>query len=181
MQSDEKILYGIEADSAPHINGNGKSPSRSMSRSGSTTPGVDMTTLHLGIGDIALQKAPVKGVPLHLPSGSLHPLLLQAHMRILNLYATRSDLYQYLSTLALPSTHRIRPSWETYFLSLCTLASLRSNCMKRRVGAVLVRNNRVLSTGYNGTPRGLTNCNEGGCPRCNANAGGGAMLDECRE
>ena len=39
--------------------------------------------------------------------------------------------------------------------------------MKRRVGAVLVRNNRVLSTGYNGTPRGLRNCNEGGCARCN--------------
>jgi len=39
--------------------------------------------------------------------------------------------------------------------------------MKRRVGAVLVRDNRVLATGYNGTPRGLKNCNEGGCPHCN--------------
>lgn len=51
--------------------------------------------------------------------------------------------------------------------------------MKRRVGAVLVRNNRVLSTGYNGTPRGLTNCAEGGCSRCNGGAAGGTALDEC--
>lgn len=44
--------------------------------------------------------------------------------------------------------------------------------MKRRVGAVLVRDKRVLSTGYNGTPRGVTNCNEGGCCRCNSNEDG---------
>ena len=40
--------------------------------------------------------------------------------------------------------------------------------MKRRVGAVLVLNKRVISTGYNGTPRGMRNCNEGGCARCNS-------------
>jgi dCMP deaminase len=51
--------------------------------------------------------------------------------------------------------------------------------MKRRVGAVLIRNNRVLSTGYNGTPRGLINCAEGGCSRCNGGAAGGTALDEC--
>jgi len=39
--------------------------------------------------------------------------------------------------------------------------------MKRRVGAILVRNKRILATGYNGTPRNMTNCNEGGCARCN--------------
>ena len=50
---------------------------------------------------------------------------------------------------------------------LASLASLRSNCMKRRVGAVLVREKRVVSTGYNGTPRGVKNCSEGGCGRCN--------------
>ena len=53
-------------------------------------------------------------------------------------------------------------------MALAALAAQRSNCMKRRVGAVLVGpGRRVLSTGYNGTPRGLTNCSEGGCPRCN--------------
>lgn len=49
--------------------------------------------------------------------------------------------------------------------------------MKRRVGALLVRSKRILSTGYNGTPRGLTNCNEGGCTRCNGEAKGGEACE----
>ena len=46
----------------------------------------------------------------------------------------------------------------------------RSNCMKRSVGAVVVKNFRLLSSGYNGTPAGFKNCFEGGCERCNQNA-----------
>jgi hypothetical protein len=57
--------------------------------------------------------------------------------------------------------------------TLASLASHRSNCMKRRVGALLVRSRRILSTGYNGTPRGTKNCNHGGCRRCNGSARGG--------
>lgn len=51
--------------------------------------------------------------------------------------------------------------------------------MKRRVGCVLVRERRVISTGYNGTPRGLTNCNSGGCLRCNSANPSGIALDTC--
>lgn len=51
--------------------------------------------------------------------------------------------------------------------------------MKRRVGCVLVREKRVVSTGYNGTPRGMRNCNDGGCSRCNAGEHAGAGLDTC--
>jgi dCMP deaminase len=51
--------------------------------------------------------------------------------------------------------------------------------MKRRVGCVIVREKRVVSTGYNGTPRGMTNCNEGGCPRCNSASRAGADLSTC--
>lgn len=61
----------------------------------------------------------------------------------------------------------LRPDWDTYFMKLATLAASRSNCMKRRVGCVIVRECRVIATGYNGTPRHLTNCFHGGCPRCN--------------
>ena len=61
----------------------------------------------------------------------------------------------------------MRPSWDSYFMKLATLAASRSNCMKRRVGCVIVRECRVIATGYNGTPRHLTNCFNGGCPRCN--------------
>jgi dCMP deaminase len=72
-----------------------------------------------------------------------------------------------------------RPSWDEYFLSIARVVASRSNCVKRRVGAVIVVDRRIVSTGYNGTPRGVRNCNEGGCPRCNAFAEGGTRLDEC--
>jgi deoxycytidylate deaminase len=65
-------------------------------------------------------------------------------------------------------------------MALASLASQRSNCMKRRVGCVLVgRERRVISTGYNGTPRGLQNCADGGCPRCNDGSGSGVGLATC--
>src|SRR5499426_1178530 len=72
-----------------------------------------------------------------------------------------------------------RPSWDEYFMNIAKVVASRSNCMKRKVAAIIVRDKRVISTGYNGTPRGTRNCNEGGCPRCNAFAEGGTRLDEC--
>jgi dCMP deaminase len=72
-----------------------------------------------------------------------------------------------------------RPSWDEYFMSIARVVASRSNCVKRRVGAVIVIDRRIISTGYNGTPRGVRNCNEGGCPRCNSFAEGGTRLDEC--
>ncbi|CCD26056.2 deoxycytidine monophosphate deaminase NDAI_0G02790 [Naumovozyma dairenensis CBS 421] len=71
----------------------------------------------------------------------------------------------------------LRPSWDTYFMKLATLAATRSNCMKRKVGCVIVRDHRVIATGYNGTPRHLTNCFNGGCDRCND--GGSKNLNTC--
>jgi dCMP deaminase len=72
-----------------------------------------------------------------------------------------------------------RPGWDEYFMRMAQVASLRSNCAKRKVAAVIVREKRVISTGYNGTPRGTKNCYEGGCPRCNQLATSGTKLDEC--
>ena len=72
-----------------------------------------------------------------------------------------------------------RPGWDEYFLSIAQVVASRSNCVKRHVGAVIQRDRRIVSTGYNGTPRGVRNCNEGGCPRCNAFAESGTRLDEC--
>ena len=59
-----------------------------------------------------------------------------------------------------------RPNWDEYFMLQAELAKLRSNCVTRQVGAVIVRNHRQLATGYNGTPPGIKNCFEGGCQRC---------------
>jgi dCMP deaminase len=72
-----------------------------------------------------------------------------------------------------------RPSWDEYFMSIARVVASRSNCVKRKVAAVITKDRRIISTGYNGTPRGTVNCNEGGCPRCNAFAEGGTRLDEC--
>ncbi len=72
-----------------------------------------------------------------------------------------------------------RPDWDEYFIMLAKVAALRSNCVKRKVAAIIVRDRRVISTGYNGTPRGTRNCYEGGCPRCNSLAESGTQLEEC--
>lgn len=84
-------------------------------------------------------------------------------MQLLNDTTGLNHLHASLQALDLTSEDRIRPSWDQYFMRLADLAAQRSNCMKRLVGCVLVREKRVISTGYNGTPRGMTNCNEGGC------------------
>jgi dCMP deaminase len=72
-----------------------------------------------------------------------------------------------------------RPGWDEYFMQIAQIVALRSNCMKRKVAAVVVKEKRIVSTGYNGTPRGVKNCNEGGCPRCNSLASSGTNLGEC--
>lgn len=60
----------------------------------------------------------------------------------------------------------VRPSKPEYFQLLALAARTRADCLGRRVGAVVVREDRVISTGYNGTPIGMPNCSEGGCHRC---------------
>jgi dCMP deaminase len=72
-----------------------------------------------------------------------------------------------------------RPSWDQYFMDIARQVAARSNCMKRQVAAVIVSDRRIISTGYNGTPRGVKNCNEGGCPRCNGFSESGRNLEEC--
>lgn len=194
IQQDDEILYGTIAPTKPKSAELSRSDSQVVStdadeffetgaNSTGAAPKQRPQTLELD-GAQAHPTSRVqpdgKIVSITAPtSSSLRSLMQNAALTITNPYASISTLHTHLATLSLASPHRLRPSWDTYFLSLCTLASLRSNCMKRRVGAVLVRSNRVLSTGYNGTPRGLTNCNEGGCPRCNAAVAGGTALDEC--
>lgn len=107
------------------------------------------------------------------------PIMSAASVRLLNTSASLAHLYATLGTLDLLNPDRLRPSWDNYFMSLASLAAQRSNCMKRRVGCVVVRDKRVVSTGYNGTPRGLKNCGEGGCGRCNEGQGSGHGLATC--
>lgn len=72
-----------------------------------------------------------------------------------------------------------RPDWDTYFMSIANVIATRANCSRRKVAAVIVAGRRIISTGYNGTPRGIRNCFEGGCPRCSGHVESGASLEEC--
>ncbi|KAG5518228.1 hypothetical protein PMAC_003024 [Pneumocystis sp. 'macacae'] len=110
--------------------------------------------------------------------GIVH-LVNKAQIKIINNHNSLAEFYEVLQRIDLVNENWFRPSWDTYFMHLASLAALRSNCMKRRVGCVLVRNMRVISTGYNGTPRGFVNCNQGGCKRCNNGQGNGQDLDTC--
>ncbi|KAJ2502445.1 Deoxycytidine monophosphate (dCMP) deaminase [Coemansia sp. RSA 1972] len=110
---------------------------------------------------------------------NLKRVLASANVTITNTFAAVEDLYEYMDKIDLANGERLRPSWDTYFMLLSELASHRSNCMKRRVGCILVKDNQIIATGYNGTPKGVTNCNEGGCPRCNAGTPCGVSLDHC--
>ncbi|MFN2350506.1 MAG: cytidine/deoxycytidylate deaminase family protein [Kiritimatiellia bacterium] len=74
----------------------------------------------------------------------------------------------------------IRPDWDEYFMNIAAVVKTRGNCSRRQVAAVIVKNRRIISTGYNGTPPGIRNCCDGGCARCAAaDVASGARLDEC--
>lgn len=73
----------------------------------------------------------------------------------------------------------IRPDWDHYFMAIADVVATRSNCSRRHVAAVIVKDKRIISTGYNGTPRGIKNCDEGGCPRCSSDTPSGHNLREC--
>ena len=73
-----------------------------------------------------------------------------------------------------------RPSWDDYFLKMAMLVAERSTCLRHRVGAVLVRDRRVLATGYNGAARGLKDCLELGCLRDELGIESGTRHEICR-
>jgi len=72
-----------------------------------------------------------------------------------------------------------RPDWDTYYMQIARTVATRSSCLRRQVGAVIVVDNTIISAGYNGTPMGVRNCSDGGCPRCLSNAASGEGYDTC--
>ena len=73
-----------------------------------------------------------------------------------------------------------RPSWDEYFMRIARLISTRSTCLRRQVGAVIVRGQRILSTGYNGAPNKITHCLEIGCLRDAMQVAPGERHEICR-
>lgn len=74
----------------------------------------------------------------------------------------------------------MRPNWDEYFFQVTELIAQRSTCLRRKVGAVIVRDKRILATGYNGAPRNLEHCGDRECIRNKMNIPSGERLDICR-
>ncbi len=74
----------------------------------------------------------------------------------------------------------MRPGWDEYFMSIAYLVSQRSTCLRRKVGAVIVKDKHILATGYNGPPSGIRHCDETGCLREKLNVPSGQRHELCR-
>ena len=73
-----------------------------------------------------------------------------------------------------------RPDWDDYFMEMAELAAKRASCLRRKVGAVLVKNKKVLATGYNGAPKDITHCEVTGCLREKLEVPSGQRHEICR-
>lgn len=74
----------------------------------------------------------------------------------------------------------MRPSWDEYFMEIVELIKTRSTCIRRQVGAIIVKDKRILATGYNGAPVGCKHCTESGCMREELNIPSGQRHELCR-
>ncbi len=74
----------------------------------------------------------------------------------------------------------MRPSWDEYLMRMAYLVSTRSTCTRRKVGAVIVKDKRILATGYNGPPKGLAHCDVTGCIREELGVPSGERHELCR-
>ncbi|TZE81301.1 deoxycytidylate deaminase [Calorimonas adulescens] len=74
----------------------------------------------------------------------------------------------------------MRPSWDDYFMEILDIVKTRSTCLRRQVGAIIVRGNRILTTGYNGAPSGMAHCSETGCLRDKMGIPSGERQELCR-
>jgi len=81
---------------------------------------------------------------------------------------------------AAQNTNKKRPSWDNYFLEMAQLVSQRATCLRRKVGAILVRDKKILATGYNGAPSGLAHCLDIGCLRHKLRIPSGQRHELCR-
>lgn len=77
-------------------------------------------------------------------------------------------------------TAESRPSWEIYFMDITALVAKRSTCLRRAVGAIIVKDKQILATGYNGAPSDVRHCQEVGCLREKLNVESGQRHELCR-
>ncbi len=75
---------------------------------------------------------------------------------------------------------KIRPTWDEYFAEMLNIVKKRSTCLRRDVSAIIVKDNRIISTGYNGSPKGVKHCEELGCIREQMGVPSGQRHELCR-
>ncbi|MBI2103112.1 AAA family ATPase [Candidatus Woesearchaeota archaeon] len=100
----------------------------------------------------------------------LHTVASMAKITLVN-DSTIEKLQQKVERLVsdhLYKLHEARPDWDHYFMNIAEQVKLRATCLSARKGAIIVRDKMIISTGYNGTPKGITHCVDGGCLRCTA-------------
>ena len=163
MQEDQFYLVCVDADAKIRFE-----RMRSRGREGDPTTFADFEKLEAMESDTSSSAAQQVEQTEELASYSVNN-----DSSIEDLHETVRGLLQKLSK------KNSRPGWDTYFMEIARSVASRSNCVKRKVAAVIVRDLRIISTGYNGTPRGVKNCNEGGCKRCNSFQPSGKGLSEC--
>lgn len=73
-----------------------------------------------------------------------------------------------------------RPSWDEYFMDMLEVVKTRSTCIRRQVGAIIVKDHKIISTGYNGAPKGLKHCTKDTCIRLKNNIKSGERHELCR-
>ena len=74
----------------------------------------------------------------------------------------------------------MRPDWDDYFIEMTNVVKTRSTCLRRQVGAIIVKNRHILATGYNGVPSGIRHCSETGCLREQLKIPSGQRHEICR-
>ena len=77
-------------------------------------------------------------------------------------------------------TERKRPTKDEYYMNIASVVATRTTCLRNTVGAVIVKNNQIISTGYNGAPKGMEHCLDIGCMRIQNNIPSGTMHEKCR-
>ncbi|KAI0470687.1 cytidine deaminase-like protein [Xylariaceae sp. FL0804] len=187
QQEQEQEEGGGEGEEEGEKKSRNASSSASTSTATTTTSPISDLETFVAASDAHLYSpsSPSSPSPSSSPTCAHLSLMSLATVRLINASSSLPSLHTSLSSLSpsLLDPSRLRPSWDAYFMSLASLAARRCNCMKRAVGCVLVDASRhaVLATGYNGTPRRLPNCADGGCARCNAGGTGaaGRDLDAC--
>lgn len=95
------------------------------------------------------------------------------------LYKNIKNFLRYRS-MDMENVKDTRPGWDEYFMEMAEVAKKRSTCLRRSVGALIVKNNRILATGYNGVPSGVEHCSTKGCRRAEMNVPSGQRHELCR-